>query len=197
MQGVLFVAIHQHLRELGDEELRRQCFPEPGAYLAFRDYPETDLLHIARCVADRLPGMAQPLGEVLRSLGEEVPAALRRTNPSLLPRAANVQELLALLEGEGSARVVLPQLRVLEGDEGRVSLLHLGDPSVCRFDEGLLLGLAALTGERLTTRHPSCRQRKDDRCVFLPRVVLGEAPRGRTSMTLRLGAQDTSDKDDA
>lgn len=196
MHGVIFVAIHQHLRELGDDELRRQCFPEPGAYLAFREYPDTDLLRIARSISEGVPTVSQPMGEVLRSLGEEVPAIVKRTNPALLPRATTLQGLLGLLDGAGDpeAHLLLPRMRVIQGEQGRVTLEYHGETGVCRFDEGLLTGLAALTGERVAMRHPSCKQRRDERCLFNPRVAVGE-PSRRTSMTLRFAPDDGTDKD--
>jgi hypothetical protein len=197
VHGVIFVALHQHLRELGDEDLRRQCFPEPGAYLAFREYPDADVLRIARCIADHVPSLAQPIGEVLRSIGEEIPAAVKRTTPALLPRVTTLQGLLELLdEEEPDGRVVLPRFRVIRGDEERVTLEHLGDSGVCRFDEGLLIGLAAINGERVAMRHPSCRQRRDEKCLFVPRVSSGE-PARRNSMTLRFAPQEPTDKDGA
>jgi hypothetical protein len=186
VQGVIFIAIHQRLRELGDEELRRQCFPEASAYLAFRDYPDADLVRIARAVADRVPAMSQSLADVLRSLGEEVIATLRQSNPGILPAVGSLSDLVALLGGEADARFVLPRMRFSREAEGRVELIHVGDPSVCRFDEGLLIGLAASGGQRVATRHPSCRARRDAECVFVPRIVTGEGSGRPMSRTFRL-----------
>jgi hypothetical protein len=186
VQGVIFVAIHQRLRELGDEELRRQCFPEGSSYLAFRDYPETDLVRIARAVADRVPTLAQSLPDVLRSLGEEVVATLKQSTPGILPVVGSLNDLVGMLGGEADPRLVLPRMRLSKEADGRVELLHLGDPTVCRFDEGLLIGLAAAFGHRVATRHPSCRGRRDPECIFVPRVVTGEGSGRPMSRTFRL-----------
>jgi len=196
VRGVIFVAVHQHLRDIGDEELRKTCFPEPSSYLAFRDYPESDLLHIAQLIAQRLPSIAPPLGDVLRSLGEEVPPVLKRTAPALLPKATGLQAVLEMLDGrETNARIVLPRLQALTDADSRVSLLHLGGAALCRFDEGLLIGLAATFGERLVMRQPECRQRKDERCLFIPRIAAGEPGRPRHSMTVRFGPRGEPDGD--
>jgi hypothetical protein len=192
VRGVIFVAVHQHLRELGDEELRRQCFPEASAYLAFRDYPDADLLRIAQQIALRIPNVAPTIAEVLRSLGEAIPAVLRATAPNLLPKAAGLQGLLEMLDGrDTNPRVVLPRLQASVDEDGRVSLLHTGEPSFCRFDEGLVVGLAALQGDRVVMRHPECRLRKDPRCLFVPRIT-GEAGRARQSMTIRFAPTGTA-----
>jgi len=166
--------MHQRLRELGDDELRRECFPEP--LLAFRDYPDSELLRIAKIVAERVPTMAPTLTDVLRSLGEEVVATLAQSNPAILPTAASLGDLLAQLGGGGDARCVLPRMRLVSEADGRVELIYWGDPAVCRFDEGLLVGLAAAAGQRIATRHPTCRSRRDAECVFVPRVLTGDSP---------------------
>jgi hypothetical protein len=185
MQGVIFVSIHQRLRELGDEELRRQCFPEPSAYLAFRDYPDADLVRIARAVADSVPTLSQSSADVLRSLGEEVVVTLSRTNPGILPSARSLADLVELLGSDPDPRLVMPRMRPATQLDGRVELVHFGDAAVCHFDEGLLIGLGALGGQRVTTRHPSCRARRDAECVFVPRVSSG-GPSGRpASRTFR------------
>jgi hypothetical protein len=191
VQGVIFVAIHQRLRELGDDELRKECFPEP--VLAFRDYPDAELVRIARIVAERVPAMAPSLPDVLRSLGEEVVGALAQTNPAILPAAASLADLLALLRDDATdPRFVLPRMKVEREADGRVELVHTGDASVCRFDEGLLIGLATAAGERIATRHPSCRARRDERCVFIPRVLTG-TPGRRVSRTFRFEPPEEGD----
>ncbi len=190
MQGVIFVAIHQRLRELGDDELRRDCFPE--AVLAFKEYPDAELVRIARIVAERVPGMAPSLPDVLRSLGEEVVTTIAQSNPAILPTASSLADLLALLHGEADPRFILPRMRVEREADGRVELVHTGDPSLCRFDEGLLIGLATSAGERIATRHPSCRARRDERCVFIPRVLAG-TPGRRVSRTFRFEPPEEGD----
>ncbi|HVY49495.1 MAG TPA: DUF2378 family protein [Minicystis sp.] len=192
MQGVVLVAIHQRLRELGDEDLRRACFPE--AVLAFREYPDADLVRIARVVAERMPALAPSIAEVLRSLGEEAVATLSTTNPAIVPSVASLGDLIDVIAaGEGESRFVLPRFRVVRTEDGRAELVHTADASVCRFDEGLLIGLAARAGQRVATRHPTCRGRRDEACVFVPRVVSSELPGRRFSRTFRFEPPESGD----
>jgi hypothetical protein len=190
VQGVIFVAIHQRLRELGDDELRRECFPE--AVLAFREYPDAELIRIARVIAERVPAMAPSLPDVLRSLGEEVATTLAQSNPAILPAAKSLGDLLNELRDQPDPRLVLPKMSVEREADGRVELVHTGDPGLCRFDEGLLIGIAAAWGERIATRHPSCRARRDERCVFVPRVLTGAYDR-RVSRTFRFEPPEEGD----
>lgn len=171
MHGIVFVAIHHYLREVGDGGMQTLCFPNPGAYIAVGEYPDDDLLTIAAKIAHRLPS-TPAVTEVLRSLGEGVPPAIRRLAPNLIPKGTTFEDLLKAIERRSTVqRAVLPDFEVVRPADGSVSLIHRGNASLCRFDEGLLIGLAGLLGETVATRHPQCRQRKDERCVFMPRVL--------------------------
>lgn len=147
------------------------CFPNPGAYIAVGEYPDDDLLTIAAKIANRLPS-TPAVTEVLKSLGEGVPPAIRRIAPNLIPKGTTFEELLKAIERRSMVqRAVLPDFEVVRPADGSISLIHRGNASLCRFDEGLLIGLAGLMGETVATRHPQCRQRTDERCVFMPRVL--------------------------
>jgi hypothetical protein len=186
--GVVLVALQEHLREVGGEDLVAYCIPDGATYLQLATYPDEDLLGIARRVADRLIGVSPVLYEVLRSLGEGVPSALRRIAPNLVPKATSFAELVALLEaGGGTARWALPSFTVERGSAGEISLVHGGGPEVCRFDEGLVIGWSAQLGDTVALRHPSCRARGDARCVFVPRTrTPQEQPTRSASGALRL-----------
>jgi hypothetical protein len=170
VHGVVFVALRQHLKEAGDESLVSECFPQPSSYLAIGEYPDEDVLQIASRVASRMGGVAA--AEVLRGLGEGVPPALKRIAPTVLPRANGLDELLDQMGGaSGGARWVLPRFDVGERDARMITLTHRGTASLCRFDEGMITGFAALLGEGVALRHPSCRNRSDRECVFVMRPV--------------------------
>ena len=71
--------------DLGDIELTSDCFPTPSMYLPLGEYPESDLEAIVGKVTARLPNLSP--AELLRSMGEGVPAALQQVAPNLVPRA--------------------------------------------------------------------------------------------------------------
>ena len=171
MHGVVFVALRHHLKEAGDESLVSACFPQPSTYLAIGDYPDEDMVEIANRVAARMSGVSS--SEVLRGLGEGVPPALKRIAPTVLPKASGLDELLEQMAGGGSggARWVLPRFEVAERDTRMITLTHRGTAALCRFDEGMITGFAALVGESVALRHPSCRNRRDRDCVFVLRPV--------------------------
>jgi hypothetical protein len=183
VHGVVFVALRHHLKEVGDETLLAECFPEPSSYLAIGEYPDEDLLQIAAKIAARMTGVSA--AEVMRGLGEGVPPALKRIAPTVLPKAASLDELLDQLErgGVGGARWVLPRFEVAREDR-RISLTHRGATGLCRFDEGLLTGFASLAGENVGLRHPTCRQRRERECVFVLRQLPGDRTTNRPSATL-------------
>jgi hypothetical protein len=132
--------------------------------------------------------------DVLRSLGEEVIASIAQSSPAILPAAGSLAELLDRLTGEPDPRFVMPRMRVVREGDGRAELVHTGDPAMCRFDEGLLIGLSAFSGQRIATRHPSCRARRDEACIFVPRVLTGTQDR-RVSRTFRFEPpQDTQEE---
>jgi hypothetical protein len=171
VHGIVFVAIHHYLREVGDGGMQTLCFPNPGAYIAVGEYPDDDLLTIAAKIARRLPS-TPAVSEVLKSLGEGVPPAIRRIAPNLIPKGTTFEDLLKAIERRSTVqRAVLPDFEVVRSVDGSLSLIHRGNASLCRFDEGLLIGLAGVLGETVATRHPQCRQRTDERCVFMPRVL--------------------------
>lgn len=171
MHGIVFVAIHHYLREVGDGGMQTLCFPNPSAYIAVGEYPDDDLLAIAAMIANRLPS-TPAVTEVLKSLGEGVPPAIRRIAPNLIPKGTTFEELLKAIERRSIVqRAVLPDFEVVRPADGSITLIHRGNASLCRFDEGLLIGLAGVLGETVATRHPQCRQRTDERCVFMPRVL--------------------------
>jgi hypothetical protein len=171
VHGIVFVAIHHYLREVGDGGMQSLCFPNPSAYIAVGEYPDDDIVMMAGMIANRLPSKP-PVSEVLKSLGEGVPPAIRRIAPNLIPKGTTFEELLRAIERRPSVqRAVLPDFEVVRSIDASITLIHRGNASLCRFDEGLLIGLAAVLGEAVATRHPSCRQRNDERCVFMPRVL--------------------------
>ena len=176
MHGLVFVAIEHHLRVTRDEGTLRACFPLPGRYLAIADYPDDDLLEIARLAARRLSSASlRPVDDVLRRLGEAVPGVIQRLAPASLPRASSLAELAQQHErGEAPARSLFPPLAFQRRDDGLIAVVHKGDPRLCRFAEGLLVGFGALVGESLAFRHPTCRQRGEPECVFIARFIRQE-----------------------
>ena len=185
MHGVVLVALRHHLKDVGDAALFEHCFPGQETYLAIAEYPDDAVLGIASRIAARLPGVS--CSEVLRSLGEGVPSALKRIAPTVLPRARSLDDLVEQLDkgGFGGARRVVPRFRVADREERRVRLVHRGNPALCRFDEGLLTGFIELIGENVALRHPSCRQRRDAECEFLLRPLKNDARGMRRSSGMK------------
>jgi len=185
ISGMIFVAIEQHLRDLGEGALAAECFPVPGQYLALGEYPAEDVLAIAGRVSrapvqpSAMPGdglRQRPLADVLRALGEAVPRVVSRIAPALLPRADGFQALLAQLErGDPMlGRALLPDVEVRRRGGGLVSLLDRTPAGLCRFTEGLLLGHAALLSDSVAFRHASCRARGDAECTLVVRFLRAE-----------------------
>lgn len=176
MHGVVFMAIEAHLRERREYGVLSACFPTPGAYLAISDYPDDELVRIAQRIAGRRSSLsARPLDDVLRNLGEAIPATVQRIAPLSIPKAIGFSDLLVQIERSPShARGILPPLTMRRRDDGLASLVYAGDPRVCRFVEGLLVGLAALLGEPVAFRHPTCKARGDAECVFVARFLRQE-----------------------
>lgn len=188
MQGFVLAALERHVRDLGDDALASACFPRRAPYDEGADYPDAEVAHVAARWAARQAPPA-PLAAALRSLGEAVPAVLLRTAPASLPRFATFSDLIdRMLAGELGAHPLLTRLVAERRGADLVVLVHRGDPEICRFDEGVAVGLAALAGEGIAMRHPSCRARGDDGCIFVPRLLRSEATqRVRPSGTFRLG----------
>lgn len=176
MHGIVFVAIEHHLRSNREEQLVRACFPTPGGYLAISDYPDDDLYRIAQKAAGRRSTFsARPIDDILKQFGEAVPGAVQRIAPGSLPRAAGFTELLDLLQrGAVGHRSLIPPVEVKRRSDGLPSIVHLGDPRLCRFTEGLLVGMASLLNEPIAFRHPTCKARGDAQCEFVARFIRSE-----------------------
>lgn len=186
ISGMIYVAIEQHLRDLGETALASECFPVPGQYIALGEYPPDDILAIAgrisRAPADPsapFPGdglRQRALVDVLRALGEAVPRVVARIAPALLPRADGFQALLAQMErGEQMlGRALLPEVDVRRRGGGLVALVDRMPTGLCRFTEGMLLGHAALLSDSIAFRHASCRSRGDPECALVVRFLRAE-----------------------
>ena len=190
MHGMIFIAIQQHLRNLHEDQLLRECFPLPGQYIAMGDYPADDLVAIARKIARRRSFASQrPVEEALRMLGEAVPAVASRMAPNLMPRASTFLDLLGQLQNGApvQGRTLLPNVQGRRRPDGLFTLLDLGPPELCRFGEGLLVGHATLLGDSVAFRHPTCRGREESECLFVVRFLRNETttkdarPSGETS----------------
>jgi hypothetical protein len=188
MQGFVLAALERHVRDLGGDALAAACFPRRAPYAEGDAYPDADVALVAAAWAARQAPVV-PVAVAMRSLGEAVPAVLRRTAPASLPGFATFAELLdRLLAGELADHPLLARLVAERRGADLVVLVHRGEPAICRFDEGVAVGLAALAGEGIAMRHPSCRARGDDDCLFVPRLLRSEATqRVRPSGTFRLG----------
>lgn len=188
MQGFVLAALERHVRDLGDDALAAACFPRRAPYDEAGEYPDLEVASVAARWAARQASPVPPAA-ALRSLGEAVPAVLLRAAPASLPRFANFADLVErMLSGELAGHPLLARLAAERRGADLVVLVHRGDPAICRFDEGIAVGLAALAGEGIAMRHPSCRARGDDDCLFVPRLLRSEATqRVRPSGTFRLG----------
>ncbi len=187
MEGLVLAALARHVRDLGDDALSRACLPAV-AFDEAGSYPDGEVLTFARRMVARQDGHGS-LAATLRSLGEAVPAVLRRTTPASLPHFTSFADLLdRMIAGDLAAHPLLARLAASRRGDLLTSIEHRGDPDLCRFDEGLVVGLAALVGEGIALRHPSCRARGDEECIFVPRLLRSESTqRLRPSGTFRLG----------
>jgi hypothetical protein len=187
ISGMIFVAVEQHLRDVGEDALAAECFPVPGQYIALGEYSELDVLEIAgrisRAPADPASntfgaeGLRQrPLVDVLRALGEAVPRVVSRIAPALLPRADGFHALLAQLErGEQMlGRALLPEVEVRRRAGGLLAVIDRTPAGLCRFTEGMLLGHAALLADSVAFRHATCRARGDVDCTLVVRFLRAE-----------------------
>lgn len=177
MHGMIFIAIQQHLKNQREDLLLRECFPSPGQYIAMGEYPPDDLMAIARKIARRRSFASQrPVEEALRMLGEAVPQVAARMAPNLMPRAQSFTDLLGQLQHGApvQGRTLLPNVQGRQRPDKLYTLVDQGPPELCRFGEGLLVGHAGLLGDSVAFRHPTCRGRGDEECLFVVRFLRNE-----------------------
>src|SRR5262249_48836329 len=130
---------------------------------------------IANRIASRRSfASAHPIPEILRQLGEAIPPILQRLAPSLVPKVGAFSELLSHMERAPHRKGILPRFSVDRKPDGLIGLTYLGDSRLCRFAEGLLVGMAVLIGEPIGLRHPTCVTRGDESCTFVARLLRSE-----------------------
>src|SRR5262249_8444175 len=108
-------------------------------------------------------------------LGEAIPPILQRLAPNLLPKVASFSELLGHMERAPNRKAILPRFAIERKPDGLFGLTYLGEPRLCRFAEGLTVGLAAVIGEPVGLRHRTGVARGDETCTFVVRFLRSEA----------------------
>lgn len=172
MKGVLFNVVEEAVsREWGEpmwDALLLDCELD-GAYTALGNYPDGELVALARAASVRLD---QSVDDVLRILGrlafrpllaryksaEQPPASMR----AFLPTVNELihPEVLKLYPGASVPRFIVR-------DTGtHLELDYVSVRSMCMLAEGLVLGLAEYYREDVTVDQPRCKQRGDDRCTI-------------------------------
>lgn len=172
MKGVLLNAVEEAVSaEWGEQmwdELLTACGLD-GAYTALGNYPDAELVALARAAAERLDCSVD---DVQRTLGRltfkplmtryrrfpEAPTSLREFLPQV--NAVIHPEVLKLYPGASVPRFVVRD----NGDELELDYLSVRD--MCVLAEGLVLGVADFYGESVVVDQPSCRQRGDSRCTI-------------------------------
>ncbi|WP_176562072.1 heme NO-binding domain-containing protein [Mycolicibacterium palauense] len=177
MKGVLLNAVEEAVsRRWGEEmwdDLLDTCGLD-GAYTALGNYPDSELVAVARAAADRL---GCSVDDVQRTLGRltfgplmsrytgfpEAPTSLRE----FLPKVNEVihPQVLKLYPGASVPRFVLRD----NGDD--LELDYLSVRNMCMLAEGLVLGVADHYAETVVVDQTRCRQRGDSRCTIRIRAA--------------------------
>jgi hypothetical protein len=172
MKGIVFNVVEEAVsQEWGEQTwdaLLLDCGLE-GAYTALGNYPDADLLALARAAAVRLDCSVD---DVLRTLGRLTFAPLWARYRSSADAPESMREFLPVLDD-----VIHPEVlklypgasvpRFVLRDEGdQLEMDYLSVRRMCMLAEGLLLGLAEHYGEHVTVDQPRCKERGDDRCTL-------------------------------
>ncbi|OKH68343.1 hypothetical protein EB72_01145 [Mycobacterium sp. SWH-M1] len=172
MKGVLFNVVEDAVSQQWGEEMWDALLLDcelDGAYTALGNYPDAELVALARAAAVRLD---QSVDDVLRILGrfafppllaryrseEQPPVSMR----AFLPTVNDLihPEVLKLYPGASVPRFILR-------DTGtHLELDYVSVRSMCMLAEGLVLGVAEYYGEHVDVDQLSCKQRGDDRCTI-------------------------------
>ena len=183
MHGIIFTALKKYVRtRLGDEawtNLRTAAGLGDRIYLPVQAYPDEEMQALIQTVA-HLSGIStnQLLEDFGKSLAPEFLALYR----PLIQREWRTLDLLENLEARiypavrsNNAGAAPPVLRIERPEPDRVVIWYQSERRWCAFGKGLIVGVAACYGERVTVTEPQCLQQGAEACQLV--VVGGERSR--------------------
>lgn len=141
-----------------------------GSYTGVGQYPDDHLGALLDATAHRL-GMARP--ELERWFGVEAFPRLAAAHPSFVADCDGTRRFLLQLDDVVHAEVqklmpdaYLPGFACERVDDGSIVLVYTSRRRLCRFAEGLIVGVARHFGDDVSVRQSTCTHEGAPECRF-------------------------------
>jgi predicted hydrocarbon binding protein len=174
--------VHAEFRDYATARLGMEGWAEllesagsPGKlHLLSETYPDEELTALVAAMAERT---GRPAGAVLEEFGSAIVPGLLRTYGTFVEPTWRTLEVVEHTEQVIHRTVRLqspgtdpPRLRAERPDRDEVRVLYASPRRLCEFGRGIVAGVAAHFGERVSTDEPLCMHRGDPHCELVVRL---------------------------
>ncbi len=175
MKGVVFVQFADFIEEkfgllFWDEVLDAVKPPSEGAYTTVETYPDDEFLSLLSYVCET-KGIDSSDAQVLfgRWLFEKLHAIAPPGNKAEgdpLQFLRRVQDVIHVEVKKLNADAILPEFKFIAETEASLTLEYISPRHLCRFCEGIILGLGDYMSHPMEVRHQQCVHNCDPSCVL-------------------------------
>ena len=175
MKGIVFVKFTEFVETVYSDDMLDHIIlvsdlPSRGAYVSTLLYDDAEIMQLLAALSEKT---GTEVADLLIAFGRWVFIHLYQSMPNhehhfndVFASLRSVQSVIHVEVKKLNPDVILPEFVFLEETETRLVFEYQSPRNLCRFCEGLILGLSDHAEQKVSVSHRECVHEGDHRCVI-------------------------------